>query len=82
MSFRTRLTLFFFLIVVLPMIAVAVLVLQLSGESRTGKADARLTAGLETALSIYGEELDRSRRAARSVEGRSTGCGRAVWQAR
>jgi diguanylate cyclase (GGDEF)-like protein len=64
MSFRTRLTLFFFLIVVLPMIAVAVLVLQLSGESRTGKADARLTAGLETALSIYGEELDRSRRAA------------------
>ena len=65
MSFRRRLTFFFFLIVVLPMVALAVLVTQLSGESRTGKADARLSAGLETALSFYGDKLDQSRRAAR-----------------
>jgi len=64
LSFRTRLTLFFVLIVVLPMVAVAVLVTQLSRESSTGKADARLTAGLQTALSVYEEELERGRRAA------------------
>ena len=52
MSFRGRLTLFFLLIVVMPMIAVAVLVTQVTAQSRNGKADARLAAGLETALSI------------------------------
>lgn len=65
MSFRQRLTLFFLLIVVLPMVAVAVLVTQVTGASRTGKADARLATGMETALSLYREELDESRAAAR-----------------
>lgn len=67
MSFRQRLTLFFFLIVVVPMVALAVLVTQLSRESQTGKADARLSAGLQTGLSIYTSELDRSERAAREA---------------
>jgi diguanylate cyclase (GGDEF)-like protein len=58
------LTLFFVLIVVLPMVAVGVLVTQLSGESRTGKADARLSEGLEAGLSTYGDALERSRNAA------------------
>jgi diguanylate cyclase (GGDEF)-like protein len=64
LSFRTRLTLFFLLIVVLPMIAVAVLVSELSRESRTGKADARLSSSVQTALAVYGDELRQSRRAA------------------
>ncbi|HZA90888.1 MAG TPA: diguanylate cyclase [Solirubrobacterales bacterium] len=64
MSFRTRLTLFFVLIVVLPMIAVAVLVSELSRESRTGKADARLSSSVQSALAVYGDQLRRSRRAA------------------
>ena len=64
LSFRTRLTLFFVLIVVLPMIAVAVLVSELSRESRTGKADARLSSSVQTALAVYGDELRQSRRAA------------------
>jgi hypothetical protein len=41
-SFRSRLTTFFVLIVVLPMIAVAVLVADVTDESESGKADARL----------------------------------------
>jgi diguanylate cyclase (GGDEF)-like protein len=67
LSFRTRLTLFFVLIVVLPMVAVGVLVTQLSGESRTGQADARLSEGLEAGLSTYDGQLDRSRAAAREA---------------
>ena len=51
LSFRTRLTLFFVLIVVLPMVAVGVLVTQLGAESRTGKADVRLSEALDVGLS-------------------------------
>jgi diguanylate cyclase (GGDEF)-like protein len=67
LSFRRRLTLFFLLIVVLPMVAVALLVIQVSGESRTGKADATLSAGLETALALYDSELADARRALRAT---------------
>jgi diguanylate cyclase (GGDEF)-like protein len=52
-SFRGRLTLFFLLIVVLPMIAVGVLVVLVTNESDNAKADARLDAGLDTALVVY-----------------------------
>ncbi len=41
MSFRLRLTLFFVIIVVLPMVALAVLVSQIASDSESGKADAR-----------------------------------------
>ncbi len=56
LSYRHRLTLFFLLIVVLPMVALAVLVVSVSGDSSTGKADARLGAGVETALAIYAQD--------------------------
>jgi diguanylate cyclase (GGDEF)-like protein len=56
-SFRGRLTLFFVAIVVLPMIAVAVLVVQVTEDSANGKADARLATGLETAQQIYDRAL-------------------------
>ncbi len=64
MSFRGRLTLFFLLIVVLPMIAVAVLVTQVTTQSRNDKADARLAAGLETALAVYRDDVAAAKRAA------------------
>ncbi|MGH2966476.1 MAG: diguanylate cyclase [Solirubrobacterales bacterium] len=67
MSFRSRLTLFFLLIVVLPMIAVAVLVTQVTTQSRNGKADARLAAGLGTALSVYGDDAAQAKRAATAL---------------
>jgi diguanylate cyclase (GGDEF)-like protein len=66
-SFRSRLTIFFLLIVVLPMIAVAVLVLEVSGDSETGKADARLSASLDTAVALYNEQLEDTLRPLREV---------------
>lgn len=53
MSFRTRLTSFFILIVVLPMIAVAFLVFRLIGDSEQGKADARANGVLAAATNLY-----------------------------
>jgi diguanylate cyclase (GGDEF)-like protein len=63
LSFRRRLTLFFVLIVVLPMIALAVLVNEVAGDSESGKADARLAAGLETAISVYDRSVEEAEHA-------------------
>jgi hypothetical protein len=41
MSFRTRLTTFFFVIVVVPMAAVGIVAFRLIDDSQQGKADAR-----------------------------------------
>jgi diguanylate cyclase (GGDEF)-like protein len=67
MSFRGRLTLFFLLIVVLPMIAVAVLVTQIVTESTNGKADARLAEGLDSALTVYRDDAAAARDAAKQA---------------
>jgi diguanylate cyclase (GGDEF)-like protein len=64
-SFRGRLSLFFLLIVILPMIAVGVLVVDVTEDARNGKADERLVAGLETATRIY---TDRAQEAADAAE--------------
>ena len=66
-SFRFRLTLFFLLIVVLPMVALAVLVVQISADSESGKADARLSAGLRTATTVYEQAQADSRRVAGEI---------------
>jgi diguanylate cyclase (GGDEF)-like protein len=66
-SFRGRLTLFFLLIVVLPMIAVGVLVTQIVTDSTNGKADARLTEGLDSALTLYRDDAVSARDAAKRV---------------
>jgi diguanylate cyclase (GGDEF)-like protein len=63
-SFGRRLALFFFLIVVLPMLALIVMLVNVSADSREGKADARLAAGLETALAVYRERENDARRVA------------------
>ena len=49
------------------MVGLGVLVTQLSRESSTGKADARLAASMESALSVYDDELGDSRRDAHRV---------------
>jgi diguanylate cyclase (GGDEF)-like protein len=64
-SFRGRLTLFFLLIVVLPMVAVAVLVTHVTNESESGKADARLDAGLDAALATYRDYAAEAEQAAK-----------------
>jgi diguanylate cyclase (GGDEF)-like protein len=56
MSFRARLTGFFVLIVVVPMIAVAVLVFRLISDSQAGKADARAGGLASAAASLYRSE--------------------------
>src|SRR5215211_3126010 len=67
MSFRGRLTLFFLLIVVLPMIALAVLVTQIVTDSTNGKADARLAEGLDSALTVYRDDTASALDAAKQV---------------
>ncbi len=67
MSFRLRLTLFFVLIVVLPMVAVAILVSEIASDSANGKTDSRLSAGLRTATNLFEEEQAEAARAADQI---------------
>ena len=76
-SFRRRLTVFFALIVLVPMITVAILLVQLNSESRAGKADARLAANLQVALASYGEGIGDARRAVNRLAEQS-GAGQAL----
>jgi len=55
MSFRTRLGLFFLLMVAIPIAAITVLASDVTGDSQAGKADAMVATGLDAALSIYDE---------------------------
>ena len=67
MSFRTRLTSFFVLIVVVPMIAVGVLVFRLIGDSEQGKADARASGLATAAASLYNSASDTARFDAQTI---------------
>ena len=69
MSFRTRLGLFFLLMVAIPIAATAVLASDVTGDSQAGKADAQLSTGLEAAISIYDDEVAAADRAAQRVLG-------------
>src|SRR5258708_12478518 len=53
MSFRTRLTSFFVVIVIAPMLAIGVLAFRLIGDSQRGKADARAAGLSAAASSVY-----------------------------
>src|SRR4051794_15734206 len=66
MSFRTRLSLFFVIIVVVPMIAVALVLFSLTKDSEVGKADAQIAQGLRGAFAEYSD----ARAAARVPLGR------------
>lgn len=67
MSFRARLTRFFILIVVIPMIAVGFLVFRLIGESQQAKTDARASGALGAATSVYDAESAAAASDARSI---------------
>jgi diguanylate cyclase (GGDEF)-like protein len=66
-SFGRRLDLFFLLIVLVPTLALIAVVLVVSEDSRKGKADARLAAGLDTATGLYSERVDAARPDARAL---------------
>ena len=72
MSFRSRLSLFFVIIVVIPMAAVAIVLFRITGDSETGKTDSRIAGGLRTAFTLYEDatirsELRRARRGSPEV---------------
>jgi diguanylate cyclase (GGDEF)-like protein len=69
MSFRTRLTSFFVLIVVVPMAAVGFLVFRLIDDSQSGKADARASGVASTAASAYQNASMQASLRARAVAG-------------
>src|SRR5215216_2365007 len=60
MSFRGRLRLFFALIVIVPMVALAIVLVTITARSETGKADAGIAAGVRTAFAIYREQAERA----------------------
>src|SRR3954468_19138177 len=60
-SFRSRLLLFFMIIVIVPMVAVALVLFSITADSETGKADAQIAQGLRAAFAVY----DSDRRDAR-----------------
>jgi diguanylate cyclase (GGDEF)-like protein len=78
MSFRTRLTGFFVLIVIVPMLAVGVLVFRLIGDSEQGKADARASGLASAAASLYANETASGRIDAQTIVGELRGVGAAV----
>jgi diguanylate cyclase (GGDEF)-like protein len=55
MSFRGRLRVFFALIVIVPMAALAFALFSITEDSERGKADATIATSLNVALSVYGE---------------------------
>lgn len=60
MSFRGRLFIFFTIIVIVPMAAVAVVLFKITSDSESGKSDARIAQGLTTALAVYQADVDRA----------------------
>jgi diguanylate cyclase (GGDEF)-like protein len=67
MSFRTWLRVFFFSIVIIPMLAVAFVLFKLTADSETGRADAGIAAGLRNAFAVYSDDADRATSALRRV---------------
>jgi diguanylate cyclase (GGDEF)-like protein len=64
-SFGRRLALFFVLIAIIPMAALIAILIFVSNDSNRGKADARIAAGLQTAIAVH-----RERSGAAAVEAR------------
>jgi diguanylate cyclase (GGDEF)-like protein len=69
MSFRRRLLLFFTIIVVIPMVAVALVLFSITEDSETGKADAEIAQGLRSAFFVYNESRDDARELLDDVAG-------------
>jgi diguanylate cyclase (GGDEF)-like protein len=53
MSFRSRLTLFFVLIVIVPMVSLTVVLFSLIADNENGKQDARVAARQAAAINLY-----------------------------
>jgi diguanylate cyclase (GGDEF)-like protein len=67
MSFRNRLTIFFIVLVILPMVVVATVGFVLAADSEQGKTDARLFEAQRSASGLFREFQDRAELAARKI---------------
>ena len=67
MSFRNRLTVFFIVLVILPMVVVAAVGFVLAADSEQGKTDARLSEAQGSASGLFREFQDRAEAAARTI---------------
>ena len=67
MSFRTRLTLFFVAIVIVPMLSVAFVLFSLIADNENGKADSRLAARQQLAVNLYQSDVEAAGRIATRV---------------
>jgi diguanylate cyclase (GGDEF)-like protein len=66
-SFRNRLTLFFILLVILPVLAVAAVAILIVRDSEDGRTEARLEQAVKSAQAIYGEARAEAEAAAMTV---------------
>jgi diguanylate cyclase (GGDEF)-like protein len=66
-NFRAKLRLFFVLLVILPMIALAIVLFTLTTRSETGKVDAGIAAGMRMAFGSYEESAASAGPAVRAV---------------
>jgi diguanylate cyclase (GGDEF)-like protein len=69
MSFRQRLTLFFVLIVVVPMVAVALVLFALIDSSQSGRSDDRLATDYRTAIALSEQDQATADGVARRIGG-------------
>src|SRR5436190_21588428 len=77
MSFRGRLLLFFVIIVVVPMLAVALVLFSITADSENGEADAAIAQGLRSAGSIYESDRQSARHELATIAG-DTGLAAAI----
>jgi diguanylate cyclase (GGDEF)-like protein len=69
MSFRSRLTLFFVAIVIVPMASMAIVLFRLLSDNEHGKGDARIAARQEAAIHLYEDARRDSTVVARKIAG-------------
>src|SRR5215207_11315670 len=67
MSFRNRLRLFFLLIVIIPMIAVALVLFQVVTRSEESQTDAQLSEAQRVATNLYRDSAGRANTAGRQI---------------
>src|SRR5436190_13043000 len=67
MSFRSRLTLFFVAIVIVPMASMAIVLFRLLSDNEHGKGDARIAARQEAAIHLYEDARRGSTTVARTI---------------
>ena len=76
-SFRNRLRLFFVVIVIIPMIAVAFVLFRLVSESETSQTDAQLSEAQQVAQNLYRTSSEEADRAGEDIV-REPGLGSAI----